>query len=394
MNELAITEHSKDEVWLRHVIADFETRLRERTDHHLGYPYNLEFDYGDLVKLQHYSINNLGDPFLESNYGVHSREFEIAVLDWFAALWEIPKEDYWGYVTNCGTEGNLHGILVGRENLPGAILYASEDSHYSVFKAARMYKMDLVKVRSTPSGEMDYMHLEERLFENRPRPAVINLNIGTTVKGAVDNVDRAIDVLTRCGYKERDDFYIHCDGALFGLMLPFIQNANTAAAQVTFRKPIGSISVSGHKFCGSPIPCGVIITRQTYIAALANDVEYLNSRDATIMGSRNGHTPIYMWYTLCRKSVVDITNDVSYCLELARWFRDELCRHGIRNMLNDLSSTVVFERPKDEGLIKKWQLACQGQDAHVVVMPNITKCKLDAFLSELLAAQTAWSCLD
>lgn len=22
------------------------------------------------------------------------------------------------YITNCGTEGNLHGILVGRENLP------------------------------------------------------------------------------------------------------------------------------------------------------------------------------------------------------------------------------------------------------------------------------------
>lgn len=31
------------------------------------------------------------------------------------------------------------------------------------------------------------------------------------------------------------------------------------------------------------------------------DVEYLNSRDATIMGSRNGHAPIYMWYTFTRK---------------------------------------------------------------------------------------------
>lgn len=40
------------------------------------------------------------------------------MLQWFAKLWEIDSEDYWGYITNCGTEGNLHGILVGRENHP------------------------------------------------------------------------------------------------------------------------------------------------------------------------------------------------------------------------------------------------------------------------------------
>ena len=66
----------------------------------------------------------------------------------FAKLWEIDEEEYWGYITTCGTEGNLHGILTGRENLPEGILYASQESHYSVFKAARMYRMDAVKVRS------------------------------------------------------------------------------------------------------------------------------------------------------------------------------------------------------------------------------------------------------
>lgn len=64
---------------------------------------------------------------------------------------------------------------------------------------------------------------------------------------------------------------------------------------VTFKKPIGSISVSGHKFVGSPVPCGVVMTRLRHIKGVSSDVEYLNSRDATIMGSRNGHAPIYMW---------------------------------------------------------------------------------------------------
>lgn len=43
---------------------------------------------------------------------------QVGVLNWFAKLWEIDEDEYWGYITNCGTEGNLHGILVGRENLP------------------------------------------------------------------------------------------------------------------------------------------------------------------------------------------------------------------------------------------------------------------------------------
>ena len=71
---------------------------------------------------------------------------QIGVLHWFARLWEIERSDYWGYITNCGTEGNLHGILVGRENLPDGVLYASRETHYSVFKAARMYRMDAVRV--------------------------------------------------------------------------------------------------------------------------------------------------------------------------------------------------------------------------------------------------------
>jgi hypothetical protein len=47
---------------------------------------------------------------------------------------------------NHATEGNLHGILVGRENFPDGVLYASRETHYSVFKAARMYRMDAEKV--------------------------------------------------------------------------------------------------------------------------------------------------------------------------------------------------------------------------------------------------------
>ncbi|KAG2658945.1 hypothetical protein PVAP13_1KG324405 [Panicum virgatum] len=114
-----------------------------------------------------------------------------------------------------------------------------------------MYMMDCVKVDTLMSGEIDCADFQRKILQNRDKPAIINVNIGTTVKGAVDDLDLVIKTLEESGFKDR--FYIHCDGALFGLMIPFVKKA----PKVTFKKPIGSVSVSGHKFVGCPMPCGV-----------------------------------------------------------------------------------------------------------------------------------------
>ncbi|XP_002976233.2 serine decarboxylase 1 [Selaginella moellendorffii] len=381
-------EHDDEEtgdkdVYMAGVLARYRKTLVERTKYHLGYPYNLDFDYGALSQLQHFSINNLGDPFIESNYGVHSRQFEVGVLDWFARLWELEKNEYWGYITNCGTEGNLHGLLVGREVFPDGILYASKDSHYSVFKAGRMYRMEVVKVDTLLSGEIDCADFQRRLLENQDKPAIVNVNIGTTVKGAVDDLDGVIKTLEDCGFSQ-DRFYIHCDGALFGLMMPFVKRA----PKVSFKKPIGSVSVSGHKFVGCPMPCGIQITRIEHINTLSRNVEYLASRDATIMGSRNGHAPLFLWYTLNRKGYRGFKKEVEKCLANAHYLAGCLRESGFGAMLNELSSTVVFERPQDEAFVRKWQLACQGKIAHAVVMPSVTVDKLKVFLKELIESRS------
>ncbi len=44
-------------------------------------------------------------------------------------------------------------------------------------------------------------------------------------------------------------------------------------------------------------------------------------RDATIMGSRNGHAPIYMWYTLTRKGYEGMRKDVERCLRNAHFLK-------------------------------------------------------------------------
>jgi len=361
------------------ILQAYDKFLQERSSVHFGYPYNLMYDHQELFDFMKYSINNLGDPFVPSNYSVHSRQFECAVIDFFARLWKADKDSYWGYVTTCGTEGNLHAILVARECHPDGILYTSNETHYSIFKAARYYRMDLRSIPTLPMGEINYELLERELDQNRDKPAIINVNIGTTVKGAVDNLDRILDILTRLEIP-RERYHIHCDGALFALMMPFIDSA----PEVSFQKPIDSIAVSGHKMLGCPMPCGVTLSRKENVKKVEEHIEYLNSVDTTIMGSRNGQSALYMWYSLRKKGLAGIQKDVEYCIETALYLRDKLSLAGISCRLNDLSSTVVLERPIDGSFVKRWQLACEEDIAHVVVMPNVTRNKINLFVEELI----------
>ena len=75
----------------------------------------------------------------------------------------------------------------------------------------------------------------------------------------------------------------------------------------------------------------------------------------------------------------------SHCMETACYLRDQITEvAGMSCRLNDLSSTVVLERPMDDSFVKRWQLACEEDIAHVVVMPNVTRPKIDHFVKELM----------
>mmetsp|Transcript_41044 Transcript_41044/g.98951 ORF Transcript_41044/g.98951 Transcript_41044/m.98951 type:complete len:488 (-) Transcript_41044:266-1729(-) len=360
------------------ILESYDNLLASRSSVHFGYPYNLMYDHSELYSFMKYSINNLGDPFVPSNYGVHSRQFECSVIDFFAKLWKMEPDSYWGYVTTSGTEGNLHGILLARESHPDGILYTSQETHYSIFKAARYYRMQCEAIPTLPMGEIDYEQLARRLEKNRDKPAIINVNIGTTVKGAVDNLDRILEILQTLEIP-KENYHIHCDGALFALMMPFVKGGS----ELSFEKPIDSIAVSGHKMLGCPMPCGIALCRKEHVEKVEQHIDYLNSVDTTIMGSRNGQAALYMWYSLRKKGLDGIERDVRHCMDTAKYLRDKLTEAGIQCRLNDLSSTVVLERPMDDNFIKRWQLACEEDIAHVVVMPNITISKIDRFVSEL-----------
>ncbi|MCY4576833.1 MAG: histidine decarboxylase [Candidatus Kaiserbacteria bacterium] len=341
----------------------------------LGYPSNAQFEYSALFDFLRYPINNVGDPYDDSSYLLGTREFEQEVLAFFAQLYKIPESNFWGYVTNGGTEGNMHGLFLARELYPDSVLYFSADSHYSITKIARVLRMEAVVVPATSEGTMDLQQLAVLLRDRQGRTPIFSLNIGTTMKGGIDSIDAVLAVLHTHGVR---DYYIHCDAALYGMLLPFLEGAPV----VDFTKPIDSVAISGHKFIGSPVPCGVSLTKKEYVERITRPIEYIETLDTTISGSRNAFSPMVLWYAIQKRGYDGFKKEANTCIAHARYLHDRLVGIGYSACLNDFSNTVLFEKPP-AAIRERWQLATQNDRSHVVVMQHVTKKVIDRFVRDL-----------
>ena len=306
----------------------------------VGYPESADFDYSYLQRFMQFSLNNCGDWGAECNYLLNSFEFEKEVMQYFARLFNIPFDASWGYVTNGGTEGNMFACYLARELFPSGTLYYSRDTHYSVAKIVRLLRIKSCVVDSLPGGEMDEDDLIRKIVAQGEANPIIFANIGTTLRGAVDNITSIQRRLAQAGIP-RNDYYLHADAALSGMILPFVERPQP----FTFADGIDSIAVSGHKMIGSPIPCGIVVAKRQHVERISVDIDYISAPDRTISGSRNGHTPLIMWAAIRCRSFAEWRHRTGRCLAMAQYAVDRFRDAGIPAWRHDNSITVVFPAP-------------------------------------------------
>jgi histidine decarboxylase len=350
-------------------------KVQERAQNFLGYPVSIDFDYSQLYPLLKYPLNNLGDPLIESTYDLNSRSIEREVVQFFADLFKAPKDNSWGYVTNGGSEGNLYGLYLARELYPKGIVYYSEHTHYCINKNIHLLNMPSIVIRSQENGEMDYQDLKEALHLQRQNPAIIIANIGTTMTEAKDDISKIKKVLKESAIRSH---YIHADGALAGTYLALLEKE----PRFDFEQGIDSIAISGHKFIGSPIPCGVVIVKKNYRDRIGQTIPYIGTLDTTITGSRNGHSPVFLWHAINKLGREGLKARALKCFEVAEYAFEEMKKLGIKAWKNPNAITVIFPKPAEEICIK-WQLASDGELSHIICMPGVTKEKIDEFLKDL-----------
>ncbi|MEH6304022.1 histidine decarboxylase [Olivibacter sp. CPCC 100613] len=356
-------------------LISYIKKATERAQYFLGYPIARDFDYTALYPLLKLPLNNIGDPLVESTYDLNSRSLEQEVLRFFADLFSAPIDNWWGYVTNGGSEGNLYGLYVARELYPNGIVYYSEATHYSVQKNIQLLNLRSIVIRTDERGEMDYADLSQMLHMHRDQPAIIFANIGTTMTEAKDDL---FEIKSRLRMAAIKNYYIHCDAALAGVYSALLD----LKPGFDFSHGADSLAISGHKFIGSPIPCGLVLVKKNYKERIGKAIPYIGTVDTTITGSRNGHSPIFLWYAIKQLGTGGLKKRAEDSLLMAASLENRLVEMGIPAWRNPSAITVVFPEPS-KSLRQKWQLATENGLSHVVCMPGVDEIQLNAFLKDI-----------
>lgn len=361
-------------------LEEKKEKLKQAGKRFLGYPTNLNANYMELAPFLGFSLNNVGDPFQEITQKLNTLDLEREVMDAFAWMAGAEPGDYWGYVTSGGTEGNMYGLYLARELFPEGIVYFSEETHYSVPKILRLQHTPSIMLKAQPNGEMDYDDLRESIKINRHRPPIIFANIGTTMKGAIDDLDRIKGILKDLAIPQS---YLHADAALHGFGLAFMDDPSPW----NFSHGVDSLSISGHKWLGSPVPCGIALARKKHVDRISRAVEYVGLNDTTITGSRSGLAPLIMWYGLSQHGEAGLREMVGECIEVATYAVDAFQARGVNAWRNKNSPIVVFPRPSEE-LIKTWTLAPCGDISHIVCLSHVNRAMIDEFVEDYCRDQT------
>ncbi|MCQ2362647.1 MAG: aminotransferase class V-fold PLP-dependent enzyme [Acidaminococcaceae bacterium] len=358
----------------------------------LGYPVNEKNGLEGFYKwyLESGLINsmliNAGNPFQPAHFSLHTFEIEKKVIRYFSELFQFPKNGSWGMIGMGGTDGNNHGVYFGKKMLRGItgklpVVYVSSEAHYSNMRLADLQGLQVKLIPADIEGKMDVAAFAKALEPDKP--ALIIYAMGTTFKGAMDDISALNKVLQDRGVQ---NVYRHVDAALFGGYLPFTRRKDLVSQKLL---QYDSIALSGHKFFGIDEPCCVFLCRKEVFDAQKNDkIPYLESDMPMISCSRSALTPLKLYWLLQTKGWYAYARQAVICIKNAKFLHQELLKMQWPAWRNEASNTVYFKQPC-RAIIEKYSLACDRDDrlcgdlAHIVVMQHVKQPLLERFLKDL-----------
>ena len=356
-----------------------DTHILNSSEHYIGFPNSRILSNLALGEFLKYNINNIGDPF-HPNSGINTCNFEQEVISFWSSALHLDPANAWGYITNGSTEGIMYGITQGRNRYEDAVLIFTEQSHYCLLKIAKLLRLPYRLVPSRSDGTLNPEALTNTLVALGGQPFIINLTVGTTFHGAIEYPQLVLELLEKLHLNE---FHIHVDAALYGPMHCWIPEAPL----FDFRLPIHTLSFSGHKFLGAPIPCGIVLGFRNRVVPFGGSAEYVNSMDTTLSSSRDGLSSILLWLVIQQIGVKGLTELANESLDAAFLLALRLEELGISAYCHEHSCIVVFPKPSNF-LQKRWHLATLGDFAHIVTVPGVTTEMTEQFIEEFLESRS------
>jgi aromatic-L-amino-acid decarboxylase len=188
-------------------------------------------------------------------------QLEANVVRWFCDLVGYPAGAL-GLLTSGGSLANFTALATARaERLPEdflrGVVYASDQTHHSVQKAARMAGFPARNVREVPSDRdfrLDLGALRAAVASDRAAgrtPFLVVGNAGTTNTGAVDDLSGLADLAAAEG------LWLHVDAAYGGF---FLLTARGRAAMCGIERA-DSVTLDPHKGLFLPYGTGALVVR-------------------------------------------------------------------------------------------------------------------------------------
>ncbi|MCP4308316.1 MAG: aminotransferase class I/II-fold pyridoxal phosphate-dependent enzyme [bacterium] len=261
-------------------------------------------------------------------------ELETVVVDWMADLLGLPTA--WktagvgGGVIQMSASDSAHVAMVtAREQLREQIaldkmvVYASDQTHSSVEKGARIAGFTQVRIIATDDQfAMDVTTLEQAIAADRTAgltPAFVTASIGTTATSAVDPI-RAI-----AGIAKREGMWCHVDAAYAGttMICPEFRHHQDGIELVD------SYTFNPHKWMFTNFDCNLyyVADRKPLIDAMSILPPYLRN-EATLSGEvidyRDWHVPLgrrfrslKLWFVLRHYGAAGIRHHIREHVRLA-----------------------------------------------------------------------------
>ena len=357
------------------------SRMRARQREMLGFPGNCNVDLSAYAPLLSVLFNNVGDPQAAGASNIGAKAYELAVLEYFAHVAGADPAQVFGYVASSSSEALLHGLYTARQALPDAVVYASDQAHYSVARACEVLRVEMVTVASRPDGSMDPQDLADqaalrargRIYRRRVG-AIVVAACGSTMRGAVDDIRELRRAASVAG-----PVHLHVDAAGGAL----IAAHTDPAPRWSFADTADSMNISAHKVLGLPVPAGISLVRADLVTATEGG-EYLATTDHTLACSRSGLAVLLLWARLQELGQSGVSAMIGRCQDVAAYAVERLAEAGVNPTRFPGSLTVCFDRPP-AAVARRWHLACEGGLAHIVTTGHVTRAAIDEFAADLAA---------
>ncbi|PWA04294.1 pyridoxal phosphate-dependent decarboxylase family protein [Flavobacterium psychrotolerans] len=325
-----------------------------------------------------------------------TQEMEREVLNVLAVdVLKAKPNSFDGYIAPGGTEANIQAIWMYRNLFihkqqakpEEIVIISSEDTHYSIPKAANLLMLDWLKIPVNFHTRVIIPTALEnsivRAKEQGKKYFIVVSNMGTTMFGAIDNPDSYTQILE----KHQLAYKLHIDGAYGGFVYPF-SNKNSV---INFENPkISSITIDAHKMLQAPYGTGVFICRKDLIEnVLTKEAEYVEGMDLTLCGSRSGTNAVAIWMILFTYGPFGWCEKIRVLQMRTQWLCDQLDELNVSYFREPFMNIVTVQAEFiTKALVEKFDLVPQKHDNSnqwykIVMMDHVEVDHLSTFIEDL-----------